>query len=69
MLFILDAFAACHYSQLNVHDPLSIDGHCRTICFEGDVVHYTCNQSSPDPIGNATCVAQDTWVQTCTPAG
>ena len=68
-VFITGLFAGCLYSQLNVNDPLSIDGFCATTCGTNAVVHYLCNQSSPDPVGNATCVAQSTWDQTCTPTG
>ena len=69
MLFIVDDFASCLYSELNVNDPLSIDGLCATTCFTNAVVHYICTQSSPESFGNATCIAQSTWDQTCTPAG
>ena len=68
-MFIVDLLAGCLYSQLNVADPLLIDGTCITTCFLGVVVHYICNQSSSHSLGSARCVAQSTWSQTCTPGG
>ena len=68
-IFLVGFFPGCLYSQSNVDDALSIDGTCLGTCTVNTVVHYICDQSSSDSLGSATCVAQSTWDQTCTPAG
>ena len=69
IVFVVGMFPACLYSQLDLTDHLSIVGSCTATCFVGTVVNYICTQSSSDSFGSATCVAQDTWTQTCLPAG
>ena len=73
MFLIVEQLPGCLYSQLNISDPLSIDGYCGTTCSNNTVVFYICIQPRCDPLVNAscvaTCIAQDTWNQTCTHHG
>ena len=69
IIFVVGLLPGCLYSQLNLTDHLSIVGLCVTTCIAGTRVNYLCSQSSSDSFGSATCAAQDTWFQTCTPAG
>ena len=72
--FVSVVLNGCPFARLGVEarilDFINFECYLPThICRVNSLVHYICDQSSTDLVGNGTCRADYTWARSCTPAG
>ena len=69
--FLPEPPPGCPFYEEVVGLPIEVNGSCIGTCAVNTRVSYVCDDSSPVPVGYATCMRDFTWShlpETCTPA-